>query len=58
MLVQDRGYWLWPVPLSFACEWAAFTIPETELGNYVLDSARRTSAAMPRMGVQLKSCHG
>ncbi len=45
----DRSYWVWPLPpagpVTFACEWAAFDIPQAHTdtdGQLILDAARRS----------------
>jgi hypothetical protein len=50
----DRSYWVWPLPpagpLTFACEWAAFGIPEARAGTDaqpILDAARRSVQLWP-----------
>jgi hypothetical protein len=50
----DRSYWVWPLPpagpLTFACEWAAFGIPEARAGTDaqpILDAARHSVQLWP-----------
>jgi hypothetical protein len=53
----DRSYWVWPLPpagaLSFACEWAAFGIPEAHAGTDaqpILDAAQHSVQLWPVAG--------
>lgn len=51
---QDRSYWVWPLPpagpVTFACEWAAFDVPETRTdtgAQPILDAARQSVQIWP-----------
>jgi hypothetical protein len=50
----NLSYWVWPLPpagpATFACEWAAYAIPETRAdidGQLIVDAARHSIQLWP-----------